>query len=379
MQDSDFEDIRPYRDYEFKKVFKRIISDKWILRGVRKYVCPRCPVIIYPFVHTVIRLWLMVKLAPVKTIDDFHTEIIRKTVLLWAEDNTTSGVTWSGEEHINRDKSILYITNHRDIVMDSSFLSMILMDLKLKTPEIAFGDNLLMNQLTSDLIRINKGFIVKRNLPIRERIVESVKLSRYILYTLRNGHAIWLAQREGRAKDGDDRSNPSIIKMLYLSQRKGGMSFSDYINSINIIPVAISYQLDPCDSMKARELWKLKTEGVYKKKPKEDLMSIVRGIRDWKDGVHYSFNPILKGEWKDAQHVAEAIDRDIHGSYHLWPENYIASDEIHACSEYRKEYTEEEKMAFLRRFAHMNPEMRKISLEIYAKPVENRESSRKRK
>ncbi len=379
MQDSDFEDIRPYRDHEFKRVIKRIISHKWILRGVRKYACPRCPVIIYPFIHMIIRLWLKCKLAPIKTIDDFHTEIIRKTVLQWVEDKTTSSVTWSGEEHITRDKSILYITNHRDIVLDSSFLCMILMDLKLKTPEIAFGDNLLMNQLTSDLIRINKSFIVKRNLPLREQIVESIKLSRYILYTLRNGHSIWLAQREGRAKNGDDRSNPSIIKMLYLSQRKRGMSFSDFINTINIMPVAVSYQLDPCDSMKARELWKLKTEGVYKKKSKEDLMSIVRGIRDWKDGVHYAFNPILKGEWKDAQHVAETIDRGIHGSYHLWPENYIAFDEIHASSEYRKEYTAEKKSRFLKRFAHMNSGMLKISLEIYAKPVENREALRKQK
>ena len=375
MHDGDFEDIRPYRDYEFKKVAGRIAGHQWILSGLRKLALPNTPSFLYKPVEFFLKMAIKIRLAPIKTIDDFHVKIIRKTVLVWAVDKTTGGVTYSGEENILRDNSTLYMTNHRDIVLDSSFLCMLLMDLKMRTPEIAFGSNLLLNELTSDLIRINKSFLVKRDLPIREQIRESFKLSRYVFYTLGMGNSIWLAQREGRAKNGDDRTNPSVIKMLYLSQRKGGMGFSEFINRINIMPVAISYEFDPCDEMKAYELWKIRKDGEYQKRSKEDLVSIVKGMKGWKGRIHYSFTPVLRGEWRDAQQVAEAIDTAIHREYRLWPSNYIAYDQLKEKSVYMNHYTEEEKNTFLARFSSLSEPVRRVALESYARPVINHEAA----
>ena len=374
MHDGDFEDIRPYRDHEFKKVAHRIAGHPWILSGLRKLMLPNTPAIFTKPVDLFLEQAIRFKLAPIKTIDDFHTRIIRKTVLVWAVDRTTAGVTFSGEENIFRDRSILYMTNHRDIVLDSSFLCMILMDLKMRTPEIAFGSNLLLNELTSDLIRINKSFLVKRNLPIREQITEALKLSRYIYYTLGKNNSIWLAQREGRAKDGNDRTNPSVIKMLYLSQRKGGMEFSDFINHLNLMPVAISYEYDPCDEMKAYELWKVQRDGVYQKRAKEDLVSIIKGMKGWKGRIHYAFAPVLKGEWRDAQHVAEAIDAAIHREYKLWPTNYIAYDQLAEKPRYCDHYSKEEQDAFLSRFSTLSEQVKRVALETYARPVINHEN-----
>jgi len=373
MQVSEFDDIRPYRDDEFRKVVRRIISRRWIIKALRKYAWPRCPLILRPPVHWILRLWLKFKLLPIRTIDDFHFKIMRPYILEWTESGTTSGVSAAGTEHIPRDRSVLYVTNHRDIVLDSAFLCMILMDLGLRTQEIAFGSNLMINALTTDLIRINKSFIVKRNLSVREQIKESIKLSRYIEYTLGLGNSVWLAQREGRAKDGDDRTNPSIIKMLYLSQRKGGKPFSDFINGLRIIPVSISYEFDPCDYMKAREIYSLRTKGTYQKREKEDLLSIVKGISGFKGRIQYTFNPHLSGEWQDAQDVSSFIDKQIHASYKMWPSNYIAYDTLYSVEKYKNCYTQEDKDVFLRRFRTLSPGLRDIALEIYARPVKNKE------
>ncbi|MEW5818331.1 MAG: 1-acyl-sn-glycerol-3-phosphate acyltransferase, partial [Spirochaetota bacterium] len=321
-----------------------------------------------------IRFYLKIRLLRIKTIDDLQRKIIKGKVLEWVVDKTTSGLTFSGFENIVPGRAHLFITNHRDIVLDPAFICYVLIDECMKAPEIAIGDNLLVNDLVSDLIRVNKCFIVKRNLPVRERLKASLELSEYIWYTLSRGISVWIAQRSGRAKDGDDRTNPSIIKMLYMSQRKGGLEFSDFINACHVIPVAVSYELDPCDKLKARELSKKQINGTYEKRKNEDLLSMVKGIKGHKARVHVSFGTELNSRWKSVREVVEAIDRAIHKLYRLWPSNYIAYDVLTKSNKFTHHYTEEDANTFLRRFRFLPDNLRNIVMEIYSRPVMNKEA-----
>jgi len=374
--DKEFEDIRPYRDHEIRQVLDRIRKHPWIISALRRFVWPRCPnFIVTPF-EALIRFYLRLKLYQIHNVDDFHRNFMKKTVLEWIAERTMKELTASRLEDIDPKDRYIFITNHRDIVLDSAFLCYFLMEKGMKTPEIAFGDNLLINEFVSDLIRINKSFLVKRNLPVREQMHESLRLSRYIWYRLNMGSSIWIAQKGGRAKEGDDRTNPSLIKMLYLAQRKSGMSFSDSINALKIIPVAISYEYDPCDQMKAKEVYKSRTQIKYEKRHREDLISILKGINEYKGRVHYSFGyPPLHGNWEDAKHVASEIDRFIHANYRLWPTNYMAYDMFFGTNKYKEHYTEEEVKVFLKRFEKLPEEIKKVAIEIYAKPVINREAT----
>ena len=309
----------------------------------------------------------------IHSVDQFHRRFFRKTVLNAIKSRTISELTYSNFNYIDRTRGGLFITNHRDIIIDSAFLAYGLMKINMKTPEIAFGDNLLINPFVSDLIRINKGFLVRRNLAAKEQILESLKLSKYICYTLANHRSIWLAQKGGRAKDGNDRTNPTIIKMIYLSQVKGGKGFSEYINECRIVPTAISYEYDPCDVLKARETYKRRSTGSYKKSSREDLISILKGINEPKGRIHYAFCPQLSGTWEGPQQVAEEIDRSIIFHYHLWPNNYIAYDLFNKTEKYAARYTVEEREHFVRRFEKLKSGEIETALELYARPLLNKE------
>jgi hypothetical protein len=373
FNDSDFDDIRPYRDEEFRTVVRQITKDQWTITTLRRFFWPKCPNPLIPILEFVIRNYLQLKLLRVRTVDDFHKRFMKKMVLEYIKKRTMTRLTYTGIEHVSREKASLFITNHRDITLDPAFICYVLLENGFKTPEIAFGDNLLLNEFMSNFIRINKSFIVRRNLPLRQQLKQSLHLSNYIQYTLSRNVSIWLAQRGGRAKDGDDRTNPSIIKMLYLSQRKKGMSFSDYINNCNIVPVAISYEFDPCDQMKAREVYRIRTRGSYEKREREDLISILKGINEDKGRVHFTFCEPLQGDWVSAREVASEIDRRINAGYKLWPTNYIAYDFLFATFKYSNQYTKEEREAFLQRFKKLSQQLLKVVMEIYARPVMNKE------
>ncbi len=377
--EKDFEDIRPYRDWEIRGVLNQIRQHPWIVSALRRFFWPNMPDWMVPTAEAVLKFYLRLRLIRIHTVDDWHFRFFRKTVLQWIEERTMSELTYEGTEHIPRERGNLFITNHRDIVLDSAFLSYGLMKIGMRTPEIAFGDNLLVNKFVSDMIRINKGFLVKRNVEPQKQLSESRKLSNYIWYTLVKGRHIWLAQKGGRAKDGNDLTNPTIIKMVYLSQVKGGINFSDFINECSIIPVSISYEYDPCDRMKAREVYYKRTEEAYKKSPREDLISILKGINESKGRVHFCITAPLSGTWKDPKEVAEAIDMQIIGNYRLWPTNYIAYDLHFNTDEYRTKYTNEEKEAFLKRLARWPEEIAKTGIEIYARPVINKREFESRK
>jgi hypothetical protein len=311
----------------------------------------------------------------IKTVDEFQEKIVMHLMLTPVVENSIDSITGSGLEELAAYGNCLFVSNHRDIALDPALQDYLLMKNNLNTFEIAFGDNLLISEFISNLIRINKSFIVRRNLPISELLKSSIHLSKYIEHTHSLGNSLWIAQREGRAKDGNDFTNPAVIKMLTLSQRDRDNSLTDFIKKMRVVPVAISYEFDPCDKMKALELYKKMKTGESKKSALEDMVSMNQGIAGYKGRIHVTFSKPLEGEFITEKDVAEAIDRSIHTGYRLWPSNFIACDTLNKSSKYADNYTDDEKEKFLEGYARMPEEVRRIVLEGYTNPVINREKA----
>ncbi len=367
----DFKDIRPYRDHEVASVLKRLRANSEFVSGLRYFFLPNCPAWLIKPANIMVSLVLYKKLRNIKTIEDFQKKIMTKYGLDKIVENSVDEMTRSGMEVVSLTGPQIFISNHRDIALDSSLMNYHFLSLGIPYTENAIGDNLLMNGFVTDLFRINKGFIVKRGLPIREQIKASYKLSHYIWHTLSSNKKLWLAQREGRAKNGDDRTNPSVIKMLHLSQRKGGLEFNDFIKACFITPIAISYEFDPCDRMKARELYRREKNKEYRKRKSEDFISTLVGIKRPKGRIHVSFGKPLDGEYKNAKEVAEAIDRSIHLNYKFWPSNYAAFDIVHKTDKYKSMYDRTYVDNFLKRFERLPGDIKLIALKAYSKPLEN--------
>lgn len=372
--EENFDDIRPYSNKEFPEVMKRLASNKLVGKSARIFIIPHC---VKPF--CTLFEWIMGILARrylmrLKSIEEFQKRIIIDLLLRNIIRYTISELTSSGLEDLDPEGSYLFISNHRDIVLDSALINYFISKYGHPTCQIAFGENLLANELVSDLIRINKSFIVRRNLHPREQLRASVHLSRYIYQTLITNHeSMWIAQRAGRAKDGDDKTNPAILKMIYLSQRKSGKTFAEYMKELKIVPVAISYERDPLDRMKAWELYRTEKKGVYKKGKMEDLLHMYAGLKRRKGRVHLAFDKPLDADFANDKESARAIDESIHRNFRLWPNNYIAYDKIHNSVKYIDKYTHEEKKKFLHRFRVLPSGVRSFALAAYAKAVENYE------
>jgi 1-acyl-sn-glycerol-3-phosphate acyltransferase len=244
-------------------------------------------------------------------------------------ERSVADVSYSGLDHLSKNRSYLFLANHRDIVMDPAFVNYALYHAGYPTPRIAIGDNLLQRPFVSDLMRLNKSFIVHRSVTVRrEKLQVYQTLSAYISHSIATGHSIWIAQAEGRAKDGKDETDTAIIKMLCMSRK--GEDFADIIRSLNIVPVSIAYEWDPCDHMKARELEQRKRTGAYEKESGEDDRSIAKGLAGYKGHVHVAFGEPLTGDYPDAKAVAREADRQILQNYRLQPSNYLAVERLKA-------------------------------------------------
>ena len=368
-----YQDIRPYRDEEVHEIMLRMANHPWILNGISRMAFRRLPVCCRPLLQPLAKRKIRRRLGSIASVEEFQRDIIVKEVLERVKDRTITSLSSSGLEELDKDEAYIYISNHRDIALDPAFLNYFLFEYDFCITEIAFGDNLMVDELVSDLIRVNRAFIVRRNLPLREQLKASIKLSAYIWETIQNKRSIWIAQREGRAKDGDDRTNPAVIKMLYLSNRKSDLSFSEFIRRCKIVPVAISYEFDPCDRMKAWELYRKQVKGGHTKGKFEDLASIYAGITGFKGRLHYSFNQPLTGEYNNEKEVADAIDAVIHHSYKQWPTNYIGYDHFNNSKKYAHLYTDDEEEKLITRLRRLPPDVRRIAYGCYGKPVENSE------
>ncbi|MAC46622.1 MAG: glycerol acyltransferase, partial [Oceanospirillum sp.] len=286
------------------------------------------------------------------------------------------GFTVSGLDKLDPNKAYLFVANHRDIAMDPAFVNYALYLNGNNTVRIAIGDNLLKKPYVSDLMRLNKSFIVNRSAKGREMMRAITELSAYINHSLlEDQHSVWIAQKEGRAKDGIDRTDPAIIKMFYMSRRKNteGLSFSDVINQLNIVPVTISYEYDPCDALKAKELHSVATEGRYNKAEFEDIQSIVNGISGNKGQVHVHFDEPLSGDLDSAEEVARQIDQAILDNYQFFDANWIALEMLggyeHISGKPRIDPAK--RQAFEQRVYAQPEAYQAYILRMYANPVLN--------
>lgn len=319
-----FAEIRPYADNEVAEVLARLLSDNEMLDTVAAFrfgaVARALPFLMRPAV----RYYLSREVRNVASVGDLQAVLRHYMDRMIA--STTAGFTVAGLENLDAQTPYLFMSNHRDIAMDPAFTNYALHSQSRDTVRIAIGDNLLTKPWVSDLMRLNKSFIVRRRASApRELLARSRQLSDYIRYSLQEERApIWIAQREGRAKDGLDRTEPAIIKMLTLGRNKASEDFSGYIAALNIVPVAISYELDPCDAAKANELWQRRECGNYAKGEQEDVASIGKGIAGNKGRVHVCFGSPLGEGFATPAEVAREIDRQIISNYCLHPTNLQA-------------------------------------------------------
>lgn len=373
IPESEYDDIRPYCDSEVPEVIERLIKNDDFLKFAEQ---------LFPGLS---RENIEQSLSQVKTVDDFQS----KFIIRLAENiinNTTKGINIEGLDKLDPNESYLFISDHRDIVLDSALLNTLLYRNNFPTTEIAIGSNLLIKPWITDLVKLNKSFVVKRDSSVRDMLVNSNQLSTYIEYALNTKKSsVWIAQRQGRTKDGDDRTQQSLLKMLQMSDRK---NFAEHFKNLRIVPVAISYEYEPCDGLKSRELFLKETEVGYKKSPKDDLLSMLKGMINEKGRVHFRVGkPISEmldviEKMDDSRDkfkaLAELIDYKIHKNFKLWPDNYIAYDILNESKEYYDKYSEEEKFFFLK---HMDKKLgtvegdrerlKEIFLDIYANPVKN--------
>ncbi|MBN2804855.1 MAG: 1-acyl-sn-glycerol-3-phosphate acyltransferase, partial [Deltaproteobacteria bacterium] len=297
--------------------------------------------------------------------------------------DSTKGFTTGGTENLDSSTPYLFMSNHRDISLDPAFIDYAMFMNNRETVRIAIGDNLLSKPYASDLMRINKSFIVKRSAIGRQMLLEYKKLSSYIRKSIEEDrHSIWIAQREGRAKDSLDRTEPAVIKMISLSRRNKEESLGEFIESVHLLPVSISYEWDPLDSAKALEQYHKDNDGEYKKNDHEDLSSIGLGYIGQKGAVNVHFGKPVTGEFENHEQVAKAVDKQVIGNYMLHPSNFIAYHRITGtlpgfnCGAKHKPFKfddfPEEVKEFDKRLNDQPEYLHKYILDIYANPVVSR-------
>ena len=319
------------------------------------------------------------------SIYDFQSKIIYKSVQKIME-KSTDGFSTSGFEHLNKEQSYFYLSNHRDIILDTSFINVALYDNDLVMTASAIGDNLVQKPFLMALARLNRSFLVQRSLSPREMLLSSKNLSEYVAHVLgTNNQSIWMAQREGRTKDGSDKTQQGVLKMIGMA--RGDQAVIPFLKDLNIRPVAISYEFDPTDILKVPELIAKSEDIVYVKSNNEDFNSILRGALGYKKRVHIAtgkldgsvFDEIDSRDLSDndkLQELAKYIDKEIYRIYKLWPSNYIAYDLYHGTNTYSYTYTEKDKRAFERRLERRVDAASEIAREsfllMYANPVINK-------
>lgn len=375
---TEFDDIRPYNDSEVRPTIERLLGDHEFLDTVARLKLPRLSRWCAPALRPLVRYALRKEAAGVMSVADFQQRIEKYVRQLLEE--TVSELTVSGLEHLKPGKAYCFVSNHRDIAMDPAFVNWTLYHNGFQTLRIAIGDNLLTKPFASDLMRLNKSFIVNRSVTApREKLKAARKLSAYIHHSVVNDNAnIWIAQREGRAKDGIDKTNPAIISMLAMSRAKTER-FGDFLNRANIVPVSISYEWDPCDEFKARELTLLKRDGRYEKQEHEDVRSIAKGISGFKGRVHLAFGEPLAGTIADVDEAVAVMDQAILANYVLHLSNCVAYQMLEQTAPVvpvgadGRLFTEIDSTAARRQFQERleacDPQWRDMMLRIYANPV----------
>lgn len=370
MDINKFDDIRPYNDAQVHPALERIVANPLFV-NIANYIFPGQDVSLFKNL-----------LLSCNSKEDFQVKVMSGIVKKILKD-TTTGLTYGGLEYFNGNKKYLIVSNHRDIVLDSAIIQLIIHEHGIQTTEIAVGDNLITSSFIEDICRSNKMIKVVRSTSPREVYTTSKILSEYIRYNVANQESsVWIAQRNGRTKDGADVTEQGLLKMFDMS---GSGDFVKDFTELHIMPTSISYEFEPCDIQKAVELY-ISRRQKYVKAEGEDLKSILTGIVQPKGRVHIQFNePVTEQEVKAAAELDKnerfkalgaCMDNKIVANYKLWPNNYIAYDMLNSTNEYTSEYTQQEKETFeqymaakLEKVEADQQELKEIFLSIYANPV----------
>ncbi len=368
-----FDAIRPFYDTEINEGIRSSVNHP-MMKALMNFT--------FPDVEDAV--WKE-QLLKTHSIRDFQCNFIYQSVQKVLE-KSSDGLTTSGFEKLEKNASYLYISNHRDIILDTSLLNACLFDNGLVMTASAIGDNLVKKSFLLKLSKLNRNFLVQRGLPPRELLQSSKLLAEYIgQLLLRENRSVWIAQREGRTKDGDDATHPGVLKMLAMGADSENLM--EYFRKIKIVPVSISYEYDPTDALKMPQLMAEANNEIYIKEKNEDFMTLLSGIMGQKKRIHIHVGDVLDKELsaiscefdnanKQIQALAQTIDDAILTNYKLWPTNYIAYDLLHKTDRYRAHYTENEKSLFERRLEIRIDENNPIALEsflnMYANPVVNK-------
>jgi 1-acyl-sn-glycerol-3-phosphate acyltransferase len=368
-----FDAIRPYYDAEVNQALQSLIKHP-MLKAMMNFTFP----------DTNEEVWKN-QLKKTHSIRDFQCNFIYETIQKVLQ-KSSEGLSTSGFEKLEKNTAYLFISNHRDIILDTSLLNTALFDHSLVMTASAIGDNLVKKDFLKIISRLNRNFVVQRGLPPRELLQSSQLMSEYIeQLILHENRSVWIAQREGRTKDGNDATHSGVLKMLAMAS--GNKNVMDYCKELKIVPVSISYEYDPADALKMPQLMAEANQEVYVKSENEDFQNILSGIMGQKKRIHIHIGDILDAELeaiknefsntnKQIQALTQVIDDSILKSYKLWPTNFIAFDVLNKTTQFSAFYTENQKSLFERRLElkidAKNAQMVESFLAMYANPVLNK-------
>lgn len=373
-----FDDIRPFNDSEVDINIQLLLEDAYFQH-------------ILEFIYKVPEKIEQAKLAlsQIHTVKDLQSKFVYKLVEDLILKPSTDGLTYSGLENLAKNKSYLFISNHRDIILDSAILNYLNVHEGMNTTEIAIGDNLLIGKWIEYSVKLNRAFVVHRNLPSRELLMASKKLSEYIRRDITSKNtSVWIAQREGRTKDGNDKTQIALLKMLNLSNIN---EFDEGFKELQIVPLSISYEIEPCGIAKVDELYKRQTEG-FEKTQEDDLRSMGHGLVNPKGKVHFAFGEPLNGQIdqfaketsvnEQIEKLADHIDKQIYLNFKLWPNNYIAEDMLNNSSDNSSFYTIDQYNKFyillekaISEISGKTETIRDMFLQMYVNPLLNHRKS----
>lgn len=373
---AEFDAIRAYEDRDLGATIKNLFADE-AFRSVLQSLFPNQSL---PLLEKQLSSYTSILEFQKNFIHGLVTQLIQKT---------GNGLTLDISALTNKGLPYTYISNHRDIILDSALLDILLIDAEFpQTVEIAIGDNLLVYPWIKHLVRLNKAFIVQRSLSLREMLVASKLMSRYMHFVItQKKNPIWIAQREGRAKDGNDRTQEAVLKMIAMG---GEGTATERLMAMHIVPLSISYEFDPCDFLKAKEFQMKRDNPAYKKTRADDLVNMQTGLFGYKGRVHYACAPCID-DWIATREglsnaeffaaTARRLDEEIYRNYRLYPNNFVALDLLNNRKDYISHYSEEDKVQFKQ---YLRQQIDKIDLpnkdeaflrerllEMYANPAKN--------
>lgn len=368
---NEFDDIRPYRDAEVGPAVFALADDPVFVAFASRFAAPGLGPRVRPLLHPLIRRLIKRQAGRLHSVDDLQRLMARYLKMLLR--GTSDGMTVTGLDALDPSHAHLFVSNHRDIAMDPTLLNYALWLEGHATTQVAIGDNLLGTGFRGDLMRLNKAFVVYRDVSGAKAALNAMRrTSAYMRTMLEAGESVWIAQRQGRSKDGVDRTEPALLKMLHLAYRSDTASLGEWLRRVRLAPVSISYEIDPCAPIKARELYFRDTDGRYDKTPEEDAESIETGIAGFKGRIHLHFSPAVEGDYTNADELADHLDRRIVSNLVDYPTHEHAREHAQGGEGDLATASRRAREAYLASLASCPDEHKPYFLLQYANQVENR-------